>query len=623
MKARPTCLDFETEAIEKRPTYPPKPVGFSLKDPSERKSRYYAWGHPTGNNCTLTDAKRVLQQAWRGAEGGVLMHNGKFDVDVATTHMGCPELSWDKYHDTMFLAFLDDPHAQSFGLKPRAEVVLDMPSDERDFLKEWIIANVPEARQKPSTWGAYICRAPGDMVGKYADGDVMRTHKLFEKLHKKIRQQGMEQAYDRERRLMPILLENERVGVRLDMDRLRKDIDIYEAALVKVEMWLYKKLKSPGLNFDSNEDLANAIVKVDKDATFLLTATGQRSVSKESLAQAVKNKQLFLALGYRSRLTTCLGIFMRNWLEIGERTGGYLQPSWSQIRQMKSEKDSKGARTGRLICAEPNLLNLSKDFEGRNDGYTHPEFLGVPKLPLVRVYLLPDKGGVWCHRDFASQELRVLAHFEDGSLCRQYAEDPKLDVHAFVQGEIQRIANLTTERRQTKILNFGMIYGQGYGSLAEAMGVTVDVAKQLKMAQRKALPDLGTLEKEVKDIAKAGSAVRTWGGRLYKAEDPKIIKGRMVDFCYKTLNHLIQGSAADCTKEAVIRYHDVRKDGRFLVTVYDELNNSAPKKSYKQEMKLMNEVMASVEFDVPMLSDGKTGTCWGELVKYVDGPCAP
>ena len=611
----PVVIDFETEGIQKRPEYPPRPVGFSLIEPGKRRSQYFSWGHPTGNNCSFEDGKRHLKTAWKSS-GGLLFHNSKFDVDVAVTYMDVPMLSWDRYHDTMFLAFLNDPHAQSFGLKPQAETVLGVPSDERDLLKEWIIANIPEARQKPSEWGKYICRAPGDMVGKYADGDVVRTDKLFKKLHKKILSEGMGEAYNRERRLMPILLANEKQGVRLDMARLASDIVVYEAALEKAEAWILKKLKTPGLNLDSNEELADAIQRVDPKAEFLLTATGQRSVSKESLAQAVKDQKLFLALGYRSRLTTCLGTFMKPWLAIGERTGGWLQPNWSQTRQSKTEKDSKGARTGRLICAEPNLLNLSKDFEGRNDGYAHPVFLDVPPLPLVRVYLLPDVGGVWCHRDYNQQELRILGHFEDGTLCKQYNEDPSLDVHDFVKDEIKRILGITTERRQTKIMNFGMIYGMGVGKLADGMKVPVNEAKKLKTAQRAALPDLGILEKLIKQRGRDGEAIRTWGGRLYYTEPPKIINNRKVSFEYKLLNYLIQGSAADCTKEAVIRYHDVKKDGRFLVTVYDEINNSAPKKAYKQEMKLMQEVMQSIEFDVPMLSDGKVGKSWGELEKY-------
>jgi DNA polymerase I-like protein with 3'-5' exonuclease and polymerase domains len=89
---------------------------------------------------------------------------------------------------------------------------------------------------------------------------------------------------------------------------------------------------------------------------------------------------------------------------------------------------------------------------------------------------------------------------------------------------------------------------------------------------------------------------------------------------YKLLNYLIQGSAADATKEAILRYHrHPEKTGRFLVTVYDEINVSAAKSDYKHEMRVLKESMESIETDVPMLTDGKTGPNWAALKEYKDG----
>ena len=79
------------------------------------------------------------------------------------------------------------------------------------------------------------------------------------------------------------------------------------------------------------------------------------------------------------------------------------------------------------------------------------------------------------------------------------------------------------------------------------------------------------------------------------------------------LNYLIQGSAADCTKQALINYDSVRKESRFLVTVHDEINISALKKAAKQELELLRQAMEAVEFSVPMLSDAKMGPTWGQL----------
>jgi DNA polymerase I-like protein with 3'-5' exonuclease and polymerase domains len=144
----------------------------------------------------------------------------------------------------------------------------------------------------------------------------------------------------------------------------------------------------------------------------------------------------------------------------------------------------------------------------------------------------------------------------------------------------------------------------------------VEEARFIKAAQRKAIPGLAELDAGIKAAARAGDPIRTWGGRLYYTEEPKMIDGRMRTFEYKLLNYLIQGSAADCTKEAVIRFDEARRESRFLVTVHDEINISAPAKAMKQEMQILREVMASVEFDAPMISDGKVGKSWGTLTKF-------
>lgn len=132
---KPITIDFETEAIQRRPDYPPKPVGFSIMAPGDRRSRYYAWGHPAGNNCTMQAARAVLLDAWK-SNHELLFHNAKFDVDVAQTHLGMPALMWERCHDTLYLLFLYDPHATSLSLKPAAERLLGMPPEERDAVAD-------------------------------------------------------------------------------------------------------------------------------------------------------------------------------------------------------------------------------------------------------------------------------------------------------------------------------------------------------------------------------------------------------------------------------------------------------------------------------------------------------
>lgn len=607
-------IDFETAGIEGRPKYPPVPVGFSLMEPGKKKSKYYAWGHPTGNNCSKEDAARVLKAVWT-SNVQMLFHNAKFDVDVAETHMGCPPVPWDRIHDTLYLLFLADPHAMSLGLKPASERLLGLPPEERDAVKDWLVEQ-GIVRKTQKDWGAYICMAPGGLVGTYADGDVTRTKALFEKLYPEICERGMLDAYNRERRLMPILLRNEREGVKIDVKQLSADIPMFEKSMLDADNWLRKRLKVKDLNVDSDEEMADALENAGVVTEWVMTATGKRSTAKKNMTLDMFNDPKVAAVfGYRNRLATCLATFARPWHRVAAESGGLIYTNWNQVRQ-SSDGGYAGARTGRM-SSNPNFQNIPKSFEDKGDGYTHPAHVkGLPPLPFMRRYFLPDDKKSWfCRRDFAQQELRILAHFEDGDLCSRYRADPTLDIHNIVRDGIRDMANLDLPRGAVKILNFGEIYGMGLGKLAAGMKVSVEVAQQIKRAKRASLPGIALLEKTLKERGKANQPMRTWGGREYFSEEPKWNGERWQTFEYKLLNYLIQGSAADCTKEAIIRYDEVRKDGRLLLTVHDEVDISCPKGALKQEMLILRDAMMSVEFDVPMLSDGEYGPNWSELTE--------
>lgn len=608
-------VDFETEAIESRPHYPPRPVGVSIKYPKDRRSHYYAWGHPEGNNIDERNGKRKLLEAWNSGLP-ILFHNAKFDMDVAETHLGMRRLSWEYFHDSLFLIFFNNPHAANLSLKPSAQLLLGMPPTEQEAVREWLV-RAGIVRKSDRNWGAYISKAPGTLVGEYANGDVIRTYKIFRDLYPKIVSDGMLGAYNRERQLLYILLDNERTGLRVDIKGLRRDIPLFNNAHSEADQWLRKRLKTPDLNIDSNDDLADALDRAGVVTDWSYTEKGNRSTSKENMTLTMfKDKRVAQVLGYRNRLSTCLRMFMQPWLEMGQENKGMIHPNWNQVRQSKGEDNTKGTRTGRLSCYEPNLLNLAKNFYDKDDGYEHPSFLRLPELPLVRTYVLPDKKSSFLHRDYNQQELRLLAHFEDGALCQAYRDNPRLDVHNFVRDAIAQVTRRTLERRAVKILNFGIIYAMGVEKIAIKTRTSVEDARQIRNAHRKGMPGIADLEAQIKKFGVEGRPIRTWGGRLYYTEPPRIIKGVEKTYEYKLLNYLIQGSAADVTKEAIIRYNSVKKDSRFLVTVYDEINISAPKNAVKQEMKLLKEAMESIELDVPLTSDGKVGSSWGRLKPY-------
>lgn len=631
---KPVTIDFETHGIESRPHYPPAPVGVSIKYPG-KPSKYYAFGHPTENNCCYSDAHQALMDAYAWKDG-LLFQNAKFDVDVAEAHFGLPVPEWQRIHDTMFLLFLDDPNQTELGLKPAAERLLGLPPEEQDAVGEWLIKNqpVPEVKISKSKnsehyFGRYIAYAPGKLVGKYANGDVDRTYDLFKLLYPKTVERQMLVAYDRERELMPILLYMERQGLPVDLVRLRDDVKQYNGVRDQVTKWILKTLKADSsLNLDSGPQLVAAMIdagKVNED-DLPRTKTGKHQTNKEALMEAVTDKVLLAMLKYRTQLNTCLNTFMEPWLRIAEQSGGLIFTSWNQVKAPKGG-DNAGTRTGRL-SSTPNFQNIPKEFqavwhhEDTKAKLPKCPIKGLPSLPKIRSYVTPFKGEVLIDRDYSQQEPRILAHFDGGALLEKYLENPWIDFHDYAKAELEKVGKFY-ERKPVKNTNLGLIYGMGVGKLAQKNNMPVDEAGALKKAILQLYPGLKEMYKDMKVRAKTNQPIRTWGGREYYCEEPQIVEGRLREFYYKMVNCLIQGSAADCTKEALIRvWRAIVKSGKvgvwkILLNVHDQITCSAPKKDLKPAMEMLRREMESIEFDVPMLSEGSVSeTNWDELKDY-------
>lgn len=616
-ESHPVVVDFETEAIQQRPNYPPKPVGVAIKWPGQ-KARYYAFGHPEGNNCIIEEAQTELRKVWRHP-GGVLFHNAKFDVDVAETHMGMRKLMWSDIHDTMMEVFLFNPDAKSHGLKQSAEELLGMPPEERDAVRDWLVKEHIVTRQTKD-WGAFISKAPGDIVGAYAVGDVVRTEKLHTFLMPKLKKRKMLDALDRERKLMPCLLDMERHGIEVDLARLLADCDKYDRELELLSAWCLKRLKQK-INLDSGEDLVAALITAEKVDLDLLgkTAKGAWRTDKESLAVAVTDKVLRAALNHRASLQTCLN-FMHTWRSMAVQSGGRIFTTWNQLKQYGAKGAAIGAVTGRL-SSSPNFQNIPTEF----DPQWHHEKKGLPKaplalspLPLVRSYITNSPGRVLIGRDYSQQEIRILAHYEDGLLKDGYLQDNWMDAHATASKEIEEQMAKAFPRYIVKQINLGLIYGMGIDLMAKKAGCSSEEARAAKAAILAIYPGLRDLQNGLRDLAANNLPLRTWGGRQYFCEPPKLINEQLRTFEYKLLNRLVQGSAADCTKEAVIRYYEDKPDDHhLLLTVHDELLASVPEEDLELGMELLKACMESIEFEVPMLSEGEVSkTNWASMKPY-------
>jgi len=594
----PHTIDFETEAIEAHPHYPPKPVGVSIWYRGAESPTYLSWGHPSGNATTFEFARKALSEIWHEE---CLFHNGRFDTEVARVHMGLtPPKDPLLVHDTLFLNYLYDANAETLSLKPSAERILGLKPDEKDTLDAWLLSK----GFKP---GRDICKAPADLVAPYANGDTYRTRMLFEHLMDHINKAGMLAAYRREQRLAPILNANESDGIRVDMARLAADLLQAEDAMTEVTKRLHAIIGS--CNPDSSAELAKALLKSGQahKADFKLTPTGKLSTAKDSMDQAVKNHELRQILQYRGNLKTLLTTFMRPWYDIGHVNGGKLHPQFNQVRG-----DFYGTRTGRLSSSNPNFQNIPTEFK------VIPP-VGLPELPRMRRYVLPDEGCVLVASDFNGQEMRIAAHFAEGRAAEIYRNDPRADFHAAVAAIIETDAGLRLNRKMVKITGFSLIYGSGINSLAELLGVDRGTAANIRKHYFQALPGFKELMEDVSERGRRGNCVKTWGGRLLYSEKPKIVKGQAWSFEYKLLNYLIQGSAADQTKEAIntVGYWD--KYCRFLATVHDENVYSVNPEELDSEVEAIKSSMEDQPgWGVPFKAEIKVGKNWADMSPFIN-----
>lgn len=175
------ALDFESEGIQNRPEYPPKPVGLAVLVDG-MPGRYFAWGHPIENNCDCAEAVYCLEDLFNGPDEFVF-HNAPFDCSIIEERLSL-KVPWERVHDTMLLAFLADPFGE-LSLKPLSEKLLGMPPSEQDDVRDWLVRH-GICRANDKAWGAWISKAPGNLVGAYAIGDVERTLGLYKHFMKEM-----------------------------------------------------------------------------------------------------------------------------------------------------------------------------------------------------------------------------------------------------------------------------------------------------------------------------------------------------------------------------------------------------------------------------------------------------
>ena len=453
---------------------------------------------------------------------------------------------------------------------------------------------------------AEMYKLPYQYVGPYAEQDAAITLRLWNTLKIELLRQELTSIFDLETELLPVLIDMKWQGVRLDLDKahkIKKDIEKEEKKLLldlKKEIGFEVEVFAP-------TSVAKAFDK--KKIKYNKTPTGLPSFDKNFLAslkdpfsqKIVQARELYKA---RSTFIDSLLKHEHNGRIHGE------------INQLKS--DQGGTITGRLSMSNPNLQQIPS----RN------EKIG----PLIRQLFIPEEGCTWGSFDYSQQEPRLVVHFAalthgglDGAeeFVGAYNNDASTDFHQ-IAGDMAGI-----ERRVAKTMNLGLFYGMGQKKLGSQLGLGEEDTKELFDTYHSSVPFVKQLMSLAMKTANDNGQVRTILGRIchfdlweptrwgvhkpLPREDAVRKYGSSLKrgFIYKALNKLIQGSAADQTKKAMIEVH---KAGIIPhVQVHDELNVSIKDNAMRDQIKSIME--NCVKLEVPSKVDAKEGKSWGEIKK--------
>ena len=451
---------------------------------------------------------------------------------------------------------------------------------------------------------AEMYKLPYQYVGPYAEQDAAITLRLWNTLKIELLRQELTSIFDLETELLPVLIDMKWQGVRLDLDKahkIKKDIEKEEKKLLldlKKEIGFEVEVFAP-------TSVAKAFDK--KKIKYNKTPTGLPSFDKNFLAslkdpfsqKIVQARELYKA---RSTFIDSLLKHEHNGRIHGE------------INQLKS--DQGGTITGRLSMSNPNLQQIPS----RN------EKIG----PLIRQLFIPEEGCTWGSFDYSQQEPRLVVHFAalthgglDGAeeFVGAYNNDASTDFHQ-IAGDMAGI-----ERRVAKTMNLGLFYGMGQKKLGSQLGLGEEDTKELFDTYHSRVPFVKQLMSLAMKTANDNGQVRTilichfdlweptrWGVHKPLPREDAVRKyGSSLKrgFIYKALNKLIQGSAADQTKKAMIEVH---KAGIIPhVQVHDELNVSIKDNAMRDQIKSIME--NCVKLEVPSKVDAKEGKSWGAIKK--------
>ena len=564
-------------------------VGIAVAVPGRKF--YFPIAHGSGPNM---DKKRTLE--WFkdicGSPATKIFHNAMYDV-CWIRKLGIKINGL--VVDTMIAASLIDENRFQYSLNALSWDYLGHGKSEAALNEA--------AKSRGLDPKADMWQLPAMEVGAYAEKDAELTLELWQIFKKEIVYQDLESIFNLETDLFPCLVDMRFLGVRVDVERAHK---------LKQDLQYQENLLLSQIKKESNIDVqiwaARSIAKVfDKlKLPYERTLKTQAPSFTKNFLQEHPHpvvKQIAKAREINKAHTTFIDTIIKY-----EHKGRI----HAEINQIRS--DAGGTVTGRFSYNNPNLQQLP----ARNKD------LG----PMIRSLFIPEENCTWGCFDYSQQEPRLVVHYAAlhkfptvYDVVDAYENDSSTDFH-------QTVADMAKiPRSQAKTINLGLFYGMGKAKLQAELGVSKDKAAELFDQYHAKVPFVKQLMNAASNRAQERGQIRTLLGRLcrfhlwepnmfgmHKAmnhEDALREHGPGIKraYTYKSLNKLIQGSAADMTKKAMLELY---KEGIIPhIQIHDELDLSVESESHAK--KIIEIMENAVSLEVPNKVDYEKGKTWGDI----------
>ena len=559
-------------------------------------SGYYPIAHQGGGNLEKNKVMDWIKDVC-SSDSVKLFHNAMYDVcwlRAAGVNIN------GHIVDTMVMASLIDENRLSYTLNSISYEFLGEVKDEKALI---------EAAQ---SWGidpkSEMYKLPAMYVGNYAEKDAVLTLELFKVLSREIQKQSLQNVFDLETQLFPCLLDMKFKGVRVDIEKAK----LLKQQLTNQEQEILLKVKRE-TGIEPQIWAARSIATVFDKLGLHYERTEKSLAPSFTKNFLQEHKHPIVQMIAKAReINKAHTTFIDTILKFTHK--GRIHADINPIRS-----DQGGTVTGRFSYANPNLQQIP----ARN------KELG----PMIRSLFLPEVDHKWGCFDYSQQEPRLVVHYAATTEPICFDESVTKIVEEFKNNSVdfhKTVADMAgISRDQAKTINLGLFYGMGKAKLQAELGLnTKEEAEVLFNQYHNNVPFVKELMNKTSQFAQTSGSIGTLLGRrcrfnkwepatfgMHTAmsfEEAERTYGRgwiRRAMTYKALNKLIQGSAADMTKKAML---DLYKEGIIPhIQIHDELDISV--KDDNHAKKIVEIMEGAVTLAIPNKVDYESGETWGDI----------